>query len=221
VIVEEDQLSLAIGKGGQNSRLAVQLTGWGLDIITEDQYQERRVEQEKYKQVFRMIPGISELIALSLTTSGFDSITSITEADLELLQTVPGLENTETASTIRQSATNFFAEHGEIDVNTLTEDLVDNAGPDSKSAATHIEADSDMAMVEIGVEEVLSEAIAEPVGADVEPTTGQDVSVDIDENAETGSDIAGSAVENAEEVISADPEHLNSENSEEEPEQGV
>ena len=68
---------------------------------------------------------------------------------------------------------------------------------------------------------MLSEAIAEPVGADVEPTTGQDVSVDIDENAETGSDIAGSAVENAEEVISADPEHLNSENSEEEPEQGV
>jgi N utilization substance protein A len=221
VIVEEDQLSLAIGKGGQNSRLAVQLTGWGLDIITEDQYQERRAEQEKYKQVFRMIPGISELIALSLTTSGFDSITSITEADLELLQTVPGLENTETASTIRQSATHFFAEHGEIDVNTLTEDLVDNAGPDSESAATHTEADSDMATVEVGVEEVLSEAIAEPVGADVEPTTGQDVSVDIDENAETGSDIAGSAVENAEEVISADPEHLNSENSEEEPEQGV
>jgi N utilization substance protein A len=220
VIVEEDQLSLAIGKGGQNSRLAVQLTGWGLDIITEDQYQERRVEQEKHQQVFRMIPGISELIALSLTTSGFDSITSITEADLELLQTVPGLENAETASTIRQSATHFFAEHGEIDVNTLTEDLVDSAGPDSGSAATHTEADRDMATVEVGVEEV-SEAIAEPVGADVEPTTGQDVSVDIDKNAETGSDIAGSAVENAEEVISADPEHLNSENSEEEPEQGV
>ena len=67
----------------------------------------------------------------------------------------------------------------------------------------------------------MSEAIAEPVGADVEPTAGQDVAVDIDKNAETGPDIAGSAVENAEEVISADPEHLNSENSEEEPEQGV
>ena len=214
VIVEEDQLSLAIGKGGQNSRLAVQLTGWGLDIITEDQYQERRVEQEKYQQVFRMIPGISELIALSLTTSGFDS-------DLELLQTVPGLENAETASNIRQSATHFFAEHGEIDVDTLTIDLVDNAGPDSESTATHTEADSDKATVEVGVEEVPSEAIVEPVGGDVEPTTGQDVSVDTDENAETGSDIVGSVVENTEEVISAGPEHLNSENSEEEPEQGV
>jgi hypothetical protein len=80
-----------------------------------------------------------------------------------------------------------------------------------------------MATVEIGVEEVPPEAIAEPVGGDVEPTTGQDVSVDIDKNAETGSDIARSAVENknTEEVISADPERLNSENSEEEPEQGV
>ena len=97
VIVEEDQLSLAIGKGGQNTKLASQLTGWGLDIITDEQYQERRAKQDKYQQVFRQIDGISELIALSLTTSGFDSIASVAEADPELLQTVPGLEMAETA----------------------------------------------------------------------------------------------------------------------------
>ena len=119
VIVEEDQLSLAIGKGGQNTKLASQLTGWGLDIITDEQYQERRAKQEKYQQVFRQIDGISELIALSLTTSGFDSIASVVEADSELLQTVPGLETAATAHGIKAAAAAYLAEHGEVDIEAL------------------------------------------------------------------------------------------------------
>ena len=112
VLVDEDQLSLAIGKSGQNSRLAVQLTGWGLDIITESQYQERRAKQEGIKQLLRKIPGVSELIALSLTTSGFDSISSVSDATIELLRTVPGLEDEDAARTIRTTAGNFLAENG-------------------------------------------------------------------------------------------------------------
>ena len=119
VIVEEEQLSLAIGKGGQNTKLASQLTGWGLDIITDEQYQERRAKQEKYQQVFRQIDGISELIALSLTTSGFDSIASVSEADPELLQTVPGLEMAETAHGVKAAAAAYLAEHGEVDIEAL------------------------------------------------------------------------------------------------------
>lgn len=117
VLVDEDQLSLAIGKSGQNSRLAVQLTGWGLDIITEAQYQQRRAKQELIQQLLRKIPGVSELIALSLTTSGFDSIRSVAESTLELLKTVPGLENEDDARSLRTTAENFLVEHGpEIDV---------------------------------------------------------------------------------------------------------
>ena len=122
VIVEEEQLSLAIGKGGQNTKLASQLTGWGLDIITDEQYQERRVKQEKYQEVFRQIDGISELIALSLTTSGFDSIASVAEADPELLQTVPGLETVETAHGVKAAAAAYLAEHGEAEIETLDAD---------------------------------------------------------------------------------------------------
>ena len=112
VLVDEDQLSLAIGKSGQNSRLAVQLTGWGLDIITDSQYQERRAKQEGIQQLLRKIPGVSELIALSLTTSGFDSIRSVSEATIELLRTVPGLEDEDASRKIRTTAENFLAEHG-------------------------------------------------------------------------------------------------------------
>ena len=196
VIVEEDQLSLAIGKGGQNSRLAVQLTGWGLDIITEDQYQERRVKQERYQQVFRQIPGVSELIALSLTTSGFDSIASITEAELELLQTVPGLEAAETASTVRQAATQFMAEHGEIDIDSLTESAVE---PDAASTAQENDGPVD-GEGGSGLAESVSE-VAETTG-----TEGDDVS-------EVAAGGEGAALEGSTES--------ESESTKEEPGQGV
>ena len=131
VLVDEDQLSLAIGKSGQNSRLAVQLTGWGLDIITDSQYQERRAKQEGIQQLLRRIPGVSELIALSLTTSGFDSIRSVSEATIELLRTVPGLEDEDASRKIRTTAENFLAEHGpDVDI---VEDSVGNAEETKKN----------------------------------------------------------------------------------------
>lgn len=145
VIVEEEQLSLAIGKGGQNTKLASQLTGWGLDIITDEQYRERRAKQEQYQQVFRQIDGISELIALSLTTSGFDSIASVAEADPELLQTVPGLELAETAHGVKAAAAAYLAEHGEVDIESLVaaeeEEAAEQAEPAEKEVCAADEAD--------------------------------------------------------------------------------
>ena len=112
-IVDEDQLSLAIGRSGQNSRLAVQLTEWGLDIITEDEYQERRSRIEEREREFRQLAGVSELIALSLATSGFTSIADIAQASTELLQTVPGLEGEEATAALKQTAETYLAEHPE------------------------------------------------------------------------------------------------------------
>ena len=113
VIVEENQLSLAIGKSGQNSRLAVQLTGWGLDLISEDEYQNRRTEVEKTQQILRQIPGVSELIALSLATSGFNTIGDVIEASVEMLRSVPGLEDEESVLTLQKNAQAHIDEHGE------------------------------------------------------------------------------------------------------------
>jgi len=92
VIVDEEQLSLAIGRAGQNSRLAVQLTGWGLDIISDEEHQRRRVKVEESQEELRRLPNVSELIGLSLATSGYMSIKAIAETDAESLQSVPGLE---------------------------------------------------------------------------------------------------------------------------------
>ncbi|MEE3042982.1 MAG: transcription termination factor NusA [Candidatus Latescibacterota bacterium] len=108
VIVDEEQLSLAIGKSGQNSRLAVQLTGWGLDIITEDEYQRRLRRLEESKVELRRLDGVSELIALSLATSGFISLRGIAESEADMLETVPGLEGQ--AAQLREQAIAYVAE---------------------------------------------------------------------------------------------------------------
>jgi len=155
VLVDEDQLSLAIGKSGQNSRLAVQLTGWGLDIITEPQYQERRARQELVQQLLHKIPGVSELIALSLTTSGFDSIRSVAEATLELLRTVPGLEEEEAARTLRSAAENFLVEHGP-DVDKIEEPVVS-----AESAEESGQAEEEGAELSPESKEQSSDGIAE------------------------------------------------------------
>lgn len=110
VIVESDQLSLAIGKSGQNSRLAVQLTGWGLDILTEEEYQARRRRIDESQQELRKLEGVSELIAISLASSGFISIRAIAEVEVKLLQTVPGLEDEGLAATLKTKAEEYVSE---------------------------------------------------------------------------------------------------------------
>jgi len=113
ILVDADQLSLAIGKSGQNSKLAVQLTGWGIDIITEEEYQGRRAKITQREQEFRRLSGVSELIALSLATSGFTSIKEIAESPIDLLKTVPGLEEEESIIALKQVARDFNEEDKE------------------------------------------------------------------------------------------------------------
>lgn len=107
VIVNEDQLSLAIGKAGQNSRLAVQLTGWGLDIITDEEYQRRLRRLEESKVELRRLEGVSELISLALATSGFISIRGIALAEVDMLRTVPGLESEADSTRLKDRATSY------------------------------------------------------------------------------------------------------------------
>ncbi|MEE2656886.1 MAG: transcription termination factor NusA [Candidatus Latescibacterota bacterium] len=110
VIVEEDQLSLAIGKSGQNSRLAVHLTGWGLDIITDEEYQRRLRRLEESKVELGKLEGVSELISLSLATSGFISVRGIAQAEVDALYTVPGLEEDDLAAQLHQRALAYIEE---------------------------------------------------------------------------------------------------------------
>src|SRR5213075_2974874 len=84
VVVPDDQLSLAIGRRGQNVRLASQLTGWTIDILTEAEESERRTEEFRTRsQLFIDALDIDEVIAHLLVTEGFGSLEEVAFVPVE------------------------------------------------------------------------------------------------------------------------------------------
>jgi N utilization substance protein A len=93
VIIPDDQLSLAIGRRGQNVRLASMLTGWGLDVISETQESERRASEVKeISQIFTTALDIDEVIAHLLISEGFRRVEEISLVPLEDLLSIEGFE---------------------------------------------------------------------------------------------------------------------------------
>ncbi len=93
VIVPEDQLSLAIGRRGQNVRLASQLTGWNIDVMTEDDESKRRLEEfNSLTQLFVDALNVEEVIAQLLVTEGFAAVEEVAYVPLEELASIEGFD---------------------------------------------------------------------------------------------------------------------------------
>src|SRR5213080_2184159 len=93
VVVPDDQLSLAIGRRGQNVRLGSQLTGWDIDILTEAEESERRTEEFRSRsQMFIDALDIDEVIAHLLVTEGFTSLEEVAYVSLEDLADIEGFD---------------------------------------------------------------------------------------------------------------------------------
>lgn len=93
VVVPDDQLSLAIGRRGQNVRLASQLTNWNIDILTEEQESNRRAEEYNNKaHLFMNALDVDEMIAQLLVTEGFTSIEEVETIDLEEFSNIDGFD---------------------------------------------------------------------------------------------------------------------------------
>lgn len=94
IVVPDTQLSLAIGKRGQNVRLAAKLTGWKLDIMSESSAASRTAES-----IFNLmlIPGMSETMAQNIFQSGFGSFQAVAGSSVEELMTIPGYDDPEKA----------------------------------------------------------------------------------------------------------------------------
>ncbi len=93
VVVPEEQLSLAIGRRGQNVRLASMLIGWDIDIMTEEEESKRRQEEFQTRSTL-FIEGldVDEVIAQLLVAEGFTSIEEIAETAIEELNEIEGFE---------------------------------------------------------------------------------------------------------------------------------
>ena len=88
VVVPDEQLSLAIGKNGQNVRLAARLTGWKIDVKKESLVAEQ--DEAGYKSLLS-IPGVGERTAQLLFGEGIKSVTSVASADTEMLGSIKGI----------------------------------------------------------------------------------------------------------------------------------
>jgi N utilization substance protein A len=105
VIVPDDQLSLAIGKKGQNVRLASRLTGWKLDVRSESEAED---EQRRARASLIAIPGIGDVTAEYLLQDGFKSAEHVAEADIERLAEIEGV-GPERAGAVLQAAQEHVA----------------------------------------------------------------------------------------------------------------
>ncbi|WP_415064035.1 transcription termination factor NusA [Bdellovibrio sp.] len=108
IVVPDSQLSLAIGKRGQNVRLAAKLTTWKLDIISETSAASRTAES-----IFNLmlIPGMSETMAQNIFQSGFGSFQAVASASVEELMTIPGYDDPDKAEKLAKEAKALVAKY--------------------------------------------------------------------------------------------------------------
>jgi transcription termination/antitermination protein NusA len=93
VVVAEDQLSLAIGRRGQNVRLASMLTGWDIDIMTEAEEASRRAEEFQTRStLFIESLDVDDVIAHLLVAEGFSRVEEIAESTIDELNEIEGFE---------------------------------------------------------------------------------------------------------------------------------
>ena len=113
VVVPEDQLSLAIGRRGQNVRLASSLCGWDIDILTEDQESERRQKEfQERTQLFMEALDVDELLAQLLVTEGFSDIAELAYVDEKEISSIAGFDE-DTAQEIQARASDFVNKENE------------------------------------------------------------------------------------------------------------
>lgn len=126
-IVEDDQLSLAIGRHGQNVRLASQLLGWGIDVMSEDQSSEKRQKDIKERtEKFISALDIDDVIAHLLVVEGFSSVEEIAFVDVEELKAIEGFD--EDLAVELQNRAKAFVEKEKAEFATESKKMgIDNA----------------------------------------------------------------------------------------------
>ena len=128
VVIPDEQLSLAIGRKGQNVKLASNLTNLEIDILTEDEESERRQQEFKEKSLLiAELLDVEDVIAQLLVTDGYTTVDSIASETLENIEKIEGFDN-ELASEILNRSKNYMKDQDEenqkiIDSNIKDEDL--------------------------------------------------------------------------------------------------
>ena len=121
VVVPDDQLSLAIGRRGQNVKLASQLTGWEIDIMTEAEESERRQKETRERtELFKVALDVDDVIAHLLVAEGYATVEDVADAAIEDLQGVEGFDE-DIATELQRRAKEFIEKRDAELANRLEE----------------------------------------------------------------------------------------------------
>jgi N utilization substance protein A len=137
VVVDEEQLAQAIGRGGQNVRLASELTGWQLNIMTEETASERRsTEQQSIQQLFIEKLDVDEEVAQILITEGFSNLEEVAYVPLSEMLEIEAFDE-DTVNELRRRARDALvtaAIKSEETMETGSDDLLSMDGMDADTA---------------------------------------------------------------------------------------
>jgi len=131
VIVPDDQLSLAIGRKGQNVRLAVQLTGWRIDIKSESKMREMA---RWIAEAVSVVEGCGEPEAELLLQRGITSLEDLAESDADFLSSLPGIDAAG-AQSIKSRALELAREKAEQEAREAAERMAEEARLAAEAAA--------------------------------------------------------------------------------------
>jgi N utilization substance protein A len=134
VVVPDEQLSLAIGRKGQNVRLASKLSGWRIDVKNETRYD--RMLKEGYQSLISL-PMINETMADALYEAGFASVFDLLETNPEELGQVPGLEGVVPEELME--AARIYVDHTEAGVPEEEQETPESQPPAPAEAETALE----------------------------------------------------------------------------------
>ncbi len=122
VVVPDEQLSLAIGRRGQNVRLASMLTGWDIDIMTEAEESERRQREfTERTALFTSALDVDEVLAQLLVTEGFTAVDELAASSLEDLAAIEGLD--ESIASELQTRANAWLEQRAVELTAKCKEL--------------------------------------------------------------------------------------------------
>jgi len=167
VLVREDQLSLAIGKRGQNVRLASKLVGWDIEVMTRDELNE---QLEKSVAAFSQVPHITEELAESLVSQGFFSFYDLSVIEPDQLEEMSGLNSEQVEEIVAHA--DVESEKQEIEDNRRKAEIKLQREIDARSAAETPPKDGSPPLDEgAPAAEAAAEAESAPAASETEPPT--------------------------------------------------
>nr|WP_295744677.1 transcription termination factor NusA [uncultured Acidocella sp.] len=169
VVVPDSQLSLAIGRRGQNVRLASQLTRWDIDILTEAEESERRQEEFRRKTgLFVAGLDVDDMIAGLLVQEGFETIEDLVTTPLEEVATIEGFDESVASELVRRATTHLERQAAELE-----EKRVELGVTDDIAAIEIFSAKDLIALGEKGVKTL--DDLADLAGDELVEILGEDV----------------------------------------------